>query len=52
MAHRSGGMSRSQYIVKILEKAVTDDVVIDTQVHYRTAETEKPRGLLGRKRIA
>lgn len=52
MAERSGGISRSEYIVKILEKAVVDDVVIDTQVHYRTRETEKPRGLLGRKRIA
>jgi hypothetical protein len=52
MAEKSGGISRSEYIVKILEKAVIDDVVIDTEVHYRTRETEKPRGLLGRKRIA
>ena len=52
MAERSGGISRSEYIVKILEKAVVDDVVIDTQVHYRTRETEKPRAILGRKRIA
>ena len=52
MACRSGGMSRSEYIVKILQKAIVDDVVIDTEVRYRTAETERPRGLLGRKRIA
>jgi hypothetical protein len=52
MAQRSGNISRSEYIVKILQKAVVDDVVIDTEVHYRTGETEKPRGLLGRKRIA
>jgi hypothetical protein len=52
MAEKSGGISRSEYIVKILQKAVADGVVIDTQVHYRTRETEKPRGLLGRKRIA
>lgn len=52
MAQRSGNISRSEYIVKILQKAVVDDVVIDTEVHYRTGETQKPRGLLGRKRIA
>jgi hypothetical protein len=52
MAARSGDISRSEYIVKILQKAVVDDVVIDTEVRYRTGEREKPRGLLGRKRIA
>jgi hypothetical protein len=52
MAERSGHMSRSEYIVKILQKAIVDDVVIDTEVRYRTRETDKPRGILGRKRIA
>jgi hypothetical protein len=52
MAKRSGDISRSEYIVKILQKAVVDDVVIDTEVRYRTRETEKTPSLLGRKRIA
>lgn len=53
MAERSGGISRSEYILKILEKAVVDDVVIETEVRYRTSqETARPKGLLGRKSTA
>lgn len=51
LAQRSGGMSRSEYILKILQKAVVDEIVIETEVRYQSSkETIRPRGLLGRKR--
>lgn len=51
LANRSGRMSRSEYILKILQKAVVDEIVIETEVRYQSSrETDRPRGLLGRKR--
>lgn len=52
MAERSGGMSRSEYILKILEKAVVDDVVVEIETRYLSGETAKPKGLLSRKHTA
>lgn len=50
LAAQSDAMSRSQYILKILEKAVADQIIITTETRYTpVAQTSKPRGLLGRK---
>jgi hypothetical protein len=51
LAQRSGHMSRSEYILKILQKAVVDEIVIETEVRYQSSkETGRPRRLLGRNR--